>query len=145
MDLVIPLGIGYTAQITALNAAIPAWVQSQSTSNSPISIADCNTGFPTSDLRDGIHPNAAGDAIIASRIYPVLLGVINSALGGSKPTGTTSTGSGSTPTSTTSSVTPVSSGSPLYGQCGGEGWTGPTTCASGTCTYSNPWYSQCLP
>ncbi|KAF9036210.1 beta-1,4-endoxylanase [Panaeolus papilionaceus] len=36
--------------------------------------------------------------------------------------------------------------SPLWGQCGGQGWTGPTTCVSGSvCTYSNPWYSQCLP
>jgi len=33
-----------------------------------------------------------------------------------------------------------------YGQCGGQGWTGPTTCQSGyTCTYSNAYYSQCLP
>ncbi|KAF9003997.1 glycoside hydrolase superfamily [Cyathus striatus] len=33
-----------------------------------------------------------------------------------------------------------------YGQCGGSGWTGATTCTSGwTCTYSNEWYSQCLP
>ncbi|KAF3186770.1 hypothetical protein TWF788_002992 [Orbilia oligospora] len=33
-----------------------------------------------------------------------------------------------------------------WGQCGGSGWTGPTTCVSGyTCTYSNDWYSQCLP
>jgi endoglucanase len=33
-----------------------------------------------------------------------------------------------------------------WGQCGGQGWTGPTTCVSGwTCTFSNPWYSQCLP
>lgn len=33
-----------------------------------------------------------------------------------------------------------------YGQCGGQGWTGATTCTSGwTCTYSNPYYSQCLP
>ncbi|KAH7911076.1 endo-1,4-beta-xylanase C precursor [Hygrophoropsis aurantiaca] len=33
-----------------------------------------------------------------------------------------------------------------YGQCGGETWTGATTCISGyTCTYSNPYYSQCLP
>ncbi|KFY08120.1 hypothetical protein V492_06519 [Pseudogymnoascus sp. VKM F-4246] len=36
------------------------------------------------------------------------------------------------------------SGSPLYGQCGGSGWTGPTTCASGTCTATNEWYSQCI-
>ncbi|TDZ17973.1 putative mannan endo-1,4-beta-mannosidase F [Colletotrichum orbiculare MAFF 240422] len=34
----------------------------------------------------------------------------------------------------------------LYGQCGGQGWGGPTTCVSGSvCTYSNLWYSQCLP
>jgi endo-1,4-beta-xylanase len=32
----------------------------------------------------------------------------------------------------------------LYGQCGGTGWTGATCCASGTCKYSNAWYSQCL-
>jgi hypothetical protein len=32
-----------------------------------------------------------------------------------------------------------------YGQCGGVGWTGPTTCASPyTCQYSNAYYSQCL-
>ncbi|KAL2163124.1 hypothetical protein VTH06DRAFT_6960 [Thermothelomyces fergusii] len=34
---------------------------------------------------------------------------------------------------------------PLYGQCGGNGYTGPTTCAEGTCKVSNEWYSQCLP
>ncbi|KAG8893910.1 hypothetical protein FRC01_013274 [Tulasnella sp. 417] len=32
-----------------------------------------------------------------------------------------------------------------WGQCGGTGWTGATTCVDGwTCVYSNPWYSQCL-
>ncbi|PPQ84245.1 hypothetical protein CVT24_012922 [Panaeolus cyanescens] len=36
--------------------------------------------------------------------------------------------------------------SPAYGQCGGQGWTGPTTCVSGyTCVYSNDYYSQCVP
>ena len=30
-------------------------------------------------------------------------------------------------------------------QCGGEGWAGPTICASGTCTFANQWFSQCLP
>ncbi|KAH7324153.1 endo-xylanase [Stachybotrys elegans] len=35
---------------------------------------------------------------------------------------------------------------PLWGQCGGEGWTGPTTCVSGAvCQASNQWYSQCVP
>ncbi|KAG2022341.1 lipolytic enzyme [Coprinopsis cinerea AmutBmut pab1-1] len=33
---------------------------------------------------------------------------------------------------------------PLYGQCGGNGWTGATTCVSGaTCVKLNDWYSQC--
>ncbi|TFY71894.1 hypothetical protein EVG20_g1108 [Dentipellis fragilis] len=33
-----------------------------------------------------------------------------------------------------------------WGQCGGIGWTGPTTCVAGTvCTESNAYYSQCLP
>ncbi|KAK4139251.1 endoglucanase type F [Dichotomopilus funicola] len=36
--------------------------------------------------------------------------------------------------------------SPLWGQCGGIGWTGPTTCASGSvCQKSNDYYSQCVP
>lgn len=36
--------------------------------------------------------------------------------------------------------------SALWGQCGGQGWAGATCCAAGsTCTYSNPYYSQCLP
>ncbi|EKM74254.1 hypothetical protein AGABI1DRAFT_88317 [Agaricus bisporus var. burnettii JB137-S8] len=31
-------------------------------------------------------------------------------------------------------------------QCGGNGWTGPTTCVSGsTCVKQNDFYSQCLP
>ncbi|KAK6358993.1 hypothetical protein TWF696_000165 [Orbilia brochopaga] len=36
--------------------------------------------------------------------------------------------------------------SPVWGQCGGIGWTGPTSCASGsTCVKSNDYYSQCIP
>ncbi|EPS37459.1 hypothetical protein H072_8842 [Dactylellina haptotyla CBS 200.50] len=36
--------------------------------------------------------------------------------------------------------------SPVWGQCGGIGWTGATTCASGsTCVYLNAYYSQCQP
>ncbi|KIK59612.1 glycoside hydrolase family 10 protein [Collybiopsis luxurians FD-317 M1] len=40
----------------------------------------------------------------------------------------------------------VAAQSPEWGQCGGIGWTGPTTCVAGTvCTFFNPYYSQCLP
>jgi len=32
-----------------------------------------------------------------------------------------------------------------WGQCGGQGWTGPTKCqAPYTCSFQNNWYSQCL-
>ncbi|KAI0363990.1 hypothetical protein BV20DRAFT_974951 [Pilatotrama ljubarskyi] len=35
---------------------------------------------------------------------------------------------------------------PVWAQCGGIGWTGSTTCVSGsTCTVLNDWYSQCIP
>jgi cellulase len=56
-----------------------------------------------------------------------------------------------TPPSSTSNPTPTGgSGSgggsvPLYGQCGGSGYSGPTTCAQGTCKAQNQYYSQCLP
>ncbi|KAF7719545.1 Acetylxylan esterase [Penicillium ucsense] len=70
---------------------------------------------------------------------------------GSSPSTTTSTNGGSqTTTSVSTQPTGGSPGSgggtvPQWGQCGGNGWTGPTQCAAGfTCTVSNPWYSQCL-
>ncbi|KDR70173.1 hypothetical protein GALMADRAFT_103315 [Galerina marginata CBS 339.88] len=68
--------------------------------------------------------------------------------GGNPPPSTTTTKSSTTTTksSTTTSPTPTGGTAPVYGQCGGQGWTGPTSCASGsTCTVSNPYYSQCLP
>ncbi len=49
-------------------------------------------------------------------------------------------------TESTGSASEAVSCSALWGQCGGQGWTGATCCATGsTCTVSNPYYSQCLP
>ncbi|EHK97353.1 putative endo-beta-1,4-glucanase D [Glarea lozoyensis 74030] len=39
---------------------------------------------------------------------------------------------------------PAAAGVAMYGQCGGQGFTGSTTCAAGTCTVMNPYYSQCI-
>jgi endoglucanase len=40
----------------------------------------------------------------------------------------------------------VVSQSAAWAQCGGQGWTGATTCVSGyTCVYENAYYSQCQP
>ncbi|KIM29923.1 carbohydrate-binding module family 1 protein [Serendipita vermifera MAFF 305830] len=65
----------------------------------------------------------------------------------SKASSTSSTkASSSSSSSKASSSSSAASGTvPLYGQCGGSTYTGSTTCASGTCTYSNAFYSQCLP
>lgn len=73
---------------------------------------------------------------------------------GSSPSTTTSTNQGSTTTTSVSTGPTQGSGgsggsgggvAQQWGQCGGNGWTGPTQCAAGlTCTASNPWYSQCL-
>ncbi|KZS87922.1 hypothetical protein SISNIDRAFT_498210 [Sistotremastrum niveocremeum HHB9708] len=65
----------------------------------------------------------------------------------SKSTTTTTTTSKSSTTSSTTTKTSSSAGptQTKYGQCGGQGWAGPTTCAAGsTCTASNAYYSQCL-
>ncbi|UKZ82252.1 endoglucanase 1 [Trichoderma virens FT-333] len=71
--------------------------------------------------------------------------------------GSTTGSGGSTPpppsttlkTSTTSSRTTTSSAPGCtqthWGQCGGKGYTGCTTCTAGTtCQYNNDYYSQCL-
>jgi len=56
-----------------------------------------------------------------------------------KPTTVSSAGTSTTTAASTGVVVPK------YGQCGGQGWTGGTTCASGsTCTVSSAYYSQCL-
>ncbi|KAG7126779.1 Endo-1 like protein [Verticillium longisporum] len=58
----------------------------------------------------------------------------------------TAWGSSSGTPLTTPPTTPPPSGncSPLYGQCGGQGYTGSTCCSQGTCRAQNQWYSQCL-
>ncbi|KAK5791416.1 hypothetical protein VI817_006725 [Penicillium citrinum] len=53
----------------------------------------------------------------------------------------------SSTSSPASTSTPVASGDVVakYYQCGGQNWTGSTTCASGlTCVVQNPFYHQCL-
>ncbi|KAL2129961.1 hypothetical protein VTI74DRAFT_7066 [Chaetomium olivicolor] len=80
VDLVIPLSFS-NDKIQQLNARIPAWAQGLNTTESPIVVADCYSGFTTSMLRDGVHPNLDGDKVIASRVRPLLLNYVRQALG----------------------------------------------------------------
>ncbi len=80
---------------------------------------------------------------------------IVSALGGSLPpptsTTTTPTATSTTlttittkTTATTSSAAPTGSLVPQWGQCGGNGYTGPTTCQPPyKCVYGGEWWSSC--
>ncbi|PPQ99255.1 hypothetical protein CVT24_009300 [Panaeolus cyanescens] len=86
-----------------------------------------------------VEANNANASVTFSNIKVGDIGSTFSAGGGSTTTGG---GGGGTPTSTGTAPGPTQT---KYGQCGGQGWTGPTQCASGsTCVVSNPWYSQCL-
>lgn len=63
---------------------------------------------------------------------------------------TTSSRAPTTTTTTLQTITTTSAAGgagsvPRWGQCGGNGYTGPTVCVSPwVCTKSNEWYSQCL-
>ncbi|KAJ7615558.1 carbohydrate esterase family 1 and carbohydrate-binding module family 1 protein [Roridomyces roridus] len=64
---------------------------------------------------------------------------------GSQTTPPTTTTTGTPPTTTASAPPPSGSTVAEWGQCGGQGWTGGTVCASPfTCTVVNAFYSQCL-
>lgn len=79
VDTVISSAISQ-AGITALNNAIPAWAKAQNTTASPIYIADVAASYPpgNTDLRDGVHPNDAGDVVIANVLAPLVTWVIKS-------------------------------------------------------------------
>ena len=43
-------------------------------------MVDNYTGFTSSDLKDGVHPNDGGDKKIANVVFPELLRVIKASL-----------------------------------------------------------------
>ncbi|PMD40419.1 carbohydrate esterase family 3 protein [Hyaloscypha variabilis F] len=68
---------GCGAGVVALDAAIPAWAQNISTAASPVSVVDCLDGYSTSaDTVDGVHPNDAGNAILAKDWFAPLSSAI---------------------------------------------------------------------
>ncbi|CAH0032757.1 unnamed protein product [Clonostachys rhizophaga] len=94
--------------------------------------------------------NGAGDALIYDANFnkkPAWTSV-SSVLAAKATGGTSTTSTGVTVTVTSTSATATATNTPgqvHWGQCGGQGWTGPTVCQSPyTCTFVNQWYSQCL-
>lgn len=147
MVLVLSLWDDYAANMLWLDSSYPT----SSPSTQPgIARGSCatNSGVPAT-----VEANNANAYVIYSNIR---VGPINSTFSGTLSGGGTGGSSSSssagvsstsaTSSSRTSSSTASSStGAAQWAQCGGQGWTGPTTCVSPyTCTVSNNWYSQCL-
>jgi endoglucanase len=78
--------------------------------------------------------------------YEYYLSVLEPYFPGGSYTATATSTATSTSSTTTTAVTERSTAvAQHWGQCGGQGWTGPTTCVSPyTCQVQNAYYSQCL-
>jgi GDSL-like Lipase/Acylhydrolase family len=68
---IIPLSLGGSA-VTTYNNAIPAVVQKRIDAGKHIVLIDMFTGFPTSELGDGVHPNQAGYSRMAGKWYEAI-------------------------------------------------------------------------
>ncbi|KAJ8701844.1 hypothetical protein PTI98_000593 [Pleurotus ostreatus] len=100
----------------------------------------------------GLPAVAAGPSTPASSSLSTPTSSKSPSITASAPTSSKSPSiTASTSTSCRSSSPPTTSsdgtsgGAPQWGQCGGIGWGGPTTCAPPfTCIKGNDWYYQCL-
>ncbi|KIN02410.1 carbohydrate-binding module family 1 protein [Oidiodendron maius Zn] len=129
MVLVMSLWDDYYANMLWLDSDYPT----NETSSTPgVARGTCST---SSGVPATVEAQNANSYVIYSDIR---VGPINSTFG----SGTSVTN----PTSSTSSATGGSAtGVAHWGQCGGQGYTGSTTCvAPYTCQAQNQWYSQCL-
>jgi cellulose 1,4-beta-cellobiosidase len=106
----------------------------------PVSKSGPGAARGTCATSSGVPADVEANSPNANVIYSnIRFGTLNSTFSA----GSTSSGGGSTTTTTASGSS--STGAAHWGQCGGQGWTGPTTCVSPyTCTYVNAYYSQCL-
>nr|pir cellobiohydrolase (EC 3.2.1.91) - Corticium rolfsii (Strain AHU9627) [Agroathelia rolfsii]BAC81967.1 cellobiohydrolase [Agroathelia rolfsii] len=149
MVLVMSIWDDYDAEMLWLDSNYPT---SGSASTPGISRGPCSA---TSGLPATVESQQASASVTYSNIKWGDIGSTYSGSGssGSSSSSSSSAASASTSTHTSAAATATSSaaaatGSPVpaYGQCGGQSYTGSTTCASPyVCKVSNAYYSQCLP
>jgi len=66
-------------RVIDLNKAIPAWAASLNSTESPITVVDCWTGFDDAkDTGDGVHPNSSGNQKMANCWFDPLVKAIQS-------------------------------------------------------------------
>jgi len=98
----------------------------------------CSAGFPVWWIAHGGDHVAgpSGTNWMAQQTWDFWTRAINGGSPTNQPTN---------PPQPTTTNNPPGNCAAKWGQCGGNGWTGPTCCQSGsTCTKSNDWYSQCI-
>ncbi|EHA26941.1 hypothetical protein ASPNIDRAFT_51773 [Aspergillus niger ATCC 1015] len=147
MVLVLSLWDDYAADMLWLDSDYPV---NSSASTPGVARGTCSTDSGVPATVEAESPNAyvTYSNIKFGPIGSTYSSGSSSGSGSSSSSSSTTTKATSTTlktTSTTSSGSSSTSAAQAYGQCGGQGWTGPTTCVSGyTCTYENAYYSQCL-
>ncbi|KAI1847498.1 hypothetical protein JX266_006350 [Neoarthrinium moseri] len=99
------------------------------------------TGDLTTAIGAGGSSSESSSAAATATVTSSTRSISSSAVSTTVATSTTFV----TSKATTAAPTATGAAQPLYGQCGGSGWTGATACASGTCSTINPYYYQCLP
>ncbi|KAI0081704.1 cellulose 1,4-beta-cellobiosidase precursor [Panus rudis PR-1116 ss-1] len=128
-------------------AANMLWLDSSYPLDKDPSLPGVNRGpCPTSSGKpEDVESQQANASVIYSNIKFGDIGTTYSGTPGNPSSPTSPTTTPSQPTTTPSQPTNPPSGTvPQWGQCGGIGYTGPTTCASPyTCHKLNDYYSQC--
>ncbi|HEY7089886.1 MAG TPA: NPCBM/NEW2 domain-containing protein, partial [Tepidisphaeraceae bacterium] len=72
---IIPLASNISGTVD-LNGRIATIASQKTTAQSPITLVDQYSGFNTSNLWDGIHPNDTGDQQMAAKWYSALAGIL---------------------------------------------------------------------
>ncbi len=97
---IIPLSWG-SSGVQTFNAAIPGIVQTKAAAGRHVHLVEMGSALTTSDLADGVHPNAGGYAKMAAVWFRALQSVPGLLTGGTQPTSSpTPSVPGPTPTPT---------------------------------------------
>jgi cellulose 1,4-beta-cellobiosidase len=138
MVLVMSIWDDHTANMLWLDAPYPP-TKAASTPGVTRGTCGADSGVPAT-----VEANSPNAYVTYANIK---WGAINSTFsggGGTTPVSSVTSSPASTSTSTSTAVNPTGTAG-HWAQCGGTGWTGATSCVSGTtCTVLNAYYSQCL-
>ncbi|KAG9603820.1 hypothetical protein KCU97_g1365, partial [Aureobasidium melanogenum] len=117
---------------TSYKAPGPAVISCGASNAAPATSAAAASSKPATSAVSSKVPVSTSAAAVTSKPATTLSTMVKTSEAAAPATSAASSGS--------------SSGTAAHwGQCGGKGWTGPTTCISGTtCKVQNDWYSQCL-